>query len=98
LGPYVDALAKLGNTSSLLKNVIDNFVYHLNEGCIGSVSEIFDAEPPHHPKGCIAQAWSVAEILRVINDYNLLAEERAVPDTEAKKIVKSDYASGLTSG
>jgi glycogen debranching enzyme len=58
---YIDALAKLGSTSSLLKNVIDNFVYHLNEGCIGSVSEIFDAEPPHHPKGCIAQAWGVAK-------------------------------------
>jgi len=98
LGPYVDALAKLGNSSSLLRNVIDNFIYHLNEACIGSVSEIFDAEPPHHPKGCIAQARGVAEILRVINDYNLVAEEKPLPDTEPKKIVKSDYASGLTTG
>jgi glycogen debranching enzyme len=32
---------------------------------VGSVSEIFDAEPPHTPRGCIAQAWSVAELLRV---------------------------------
>ena len=51
--------------------VIDDFKYHLNEGCIGSVSEIFDADPPHHPRGCIAQAWGVAEMLRVIKEYGL---------------------------
>jgi glycogen debranching enzyme len=90
LGPYIDALAKLGSSRALLKNVIDNFVYHLNEGCIGSVSEIFDAEFPHHPKGCIAQAWGVAEILRVINDHNLIAEEKTIPETEAKEMVKDD--------
>lgn len=92
LGPYIDALAKLGSSRSLLKNVIDNFIYHLNEGCLGSVSEIFDAEFPHHPKGCIAQAWGVAEILRVINDYNLLDEEKLPPPLEEKKMVKGDYA------
>jgi glycogen debranching enzyme len=35
------------------------------EGCVGSVSEVFDGEPPHAPGGCPAQAWSVAELLRV---------------------------------
>lgn len=90
LGPYIDALAKLGSSRSLLKNVIDNFVYHLNEGCIGNVSEIFDAEFPHHPKGCIAQAWGVAEILRVINDYDLIGEERTIPETAAKEVVKDE--------
>jgi len=39
-------------------------VPHLNEACIGSISEIFDAESPFTPRGCIAQAWSVAEVLR----------------------------------
>ncbi len=90
LGPYIDALAKLGSSPSLLKNVIDNFIYHLNEACLGSVSEIFDAEFPHHPKGCVAQAWAVAEILRVINDHNLVAEEEPILETEAKKMVKDD--------
>ena len=71
LGPYIDALVKVGVEKSNLQKVIDNFAYHLNEACIGSVSEIFDAEPPHHPRGCIAQAWGVAEILRVIKDYHL---------------------------
>jgi len=92
LGPYVDALAKLDSNSSLLKNVIDNFIYHLNEACLGSVSEIFDAEFPHHPKGAIAQAWSVAEILRVINDYNLFAEPKPAMETETRKLAKGDYA------
>ncbi|MEO6454647.1 MAG: amylo-alpha-1,6-glucosidase [Ginsengibacter sp.] len=79
LGAYVDAIMSepgvvgldgLSGKEKALK-VIDDFKYHLNEGCIGSVSEIFDAEPPHHPRGCIAQAWGVAEILRVIKEYEL---------------------------
>ncbi|HEV8504854.1 MAG TPA: amylo-alpha-1,6-glucosidase [Chitinophagaceae bacterium] len=92
LGPYIDALAKLGSSTSLLKNVIQNFIYHLNEACSGSVSEIFDAEFPHHPKGAVAQAWGVAEILRVINDYNLIAEEKPIPQTETKKLAKDSLA------
>ena len=40
------------------------FVQSPGEACIGSISEIFDAEPPFTPRGCIAQAWSVAEVLR----------------------------------
>ena len=51
--------------------VIKNFAPHLNEACVGSVSELFDADPPHHPAGCVAQAWGVAEILRVIKEYEL---------------------------
>jgi len=37
---------------------------HLAEAGVGSISEIFDGDAPHRPRGCIAQAWSVAEILR----------------------------------
>ena len=37
---------------------------HLASSCIGTISEIFDAEPPYTPRGCVAQAWSVAEVLR----------------------------------
>jgi len=36
----------------------------------GTIPEIFDGDPPHTPRGCIAQAWSVAEILRVWNLLN----------------------------
>jgi glycogen debranching enzyme len=38
----------------------------LREACVGTISEIYDAEPPFTPRGCIAQAWSVAEALRAV--------------------------------
>src|SRR5207244_7079900 len=47
------------------RRAVDSFVPHLDDGCIGSVSEVFDAQPPFASRGCIAQAWSVAELLRV---------------------------------
>ena len=49
------------NARQLLRG---GFVPHLDEACVGSTSEIFDAEPPFTPRGCVAQAWSVAEVLR----------------------------------
>jgi predicted glycogen debranching enzyme len=73
LGPYVDATMKVHGTNGKEQaiKIIEDFKYHLNEGCIGSVSEIFDADTPHQPRGCVAQAWGVAEVLRVIKDYQL---------------------------
>ncbi len=82
LGAYVDAIMKIENGILKAESVIENFKYHLNEACIGSVSEIFDAEPPHHPRGCVGQAWGVAEILRVIKDYGLY--EELVQKTKSK--------------
>ncbi len=43
---------------------LEGFLPHLDEACIGSVSEVFDAEEPYTPLGCVSQAWSVAELLR----------------------------------
>ena len=71
LGTYVDALIKVKSQRSKIKKVVEDFKYHLNESCIGSVSEIFDADAPHHSRGCVAQAWGVAEVLRVMTDYEL---------------------------
>ncbi len=73
LGPYVDVMMKVSGDHAyrLSQTVIYNFAYHLEESCIGSVSEIFDGDAPHHPRGCVAQAWGVAEILRVIEEYHL---------------------------
>jgi predicted glycogen debranching enzyme len=87
LGAYVDAIMKSevrSRKSDALK-VIDNFRYHLNEACIGQVSEIFDADAPHHPRGCVAQAWGVAELLRVMKEYGIYHEENK---TNAVKIDK----------
>jgi predicted glycogen debranching enzyme len=47
---------------------------HLDEACVGQVSEVFDAEAPHRPGGCVAQAWGVAETLRA---HAKLTEARA---------------------
>jgi glycogen debranching enzyme len=63
IGPYIDALAKIHPDRCRL-DLLRGFARHLGEACIGSISEIFDAEEPHTPRGCIAQAWSVAEVLR----------------------------------
>ncbi|HEX4611735.1 MAG TPA: amylo-alpha-1,6-glucosidase [Urbifossiella sp.] len=65
IGPFVDAWVRTypddrAGASALL----DGFRNHMAEACVGSISEIFDAEPPYTPRGCIAQAWSVAEVLR----------------------------------
>jgi len=93
LGAYVDAIMKVrdGDSREQAASVIKNFVYHLNEGCIGSVAEIFDADAPHSAKGCAAQAWGVAEILRVIADYALLPEQ-AKPRLTIKKPMKDAFA------
>jgi len=65
IGPFIDAWLKChpGDLAGA-RALLDGFKTHLNEACMGSISEIFDAEPPYTPRGCIAQAWSVAEVLR----------------------------------
>jgi predicted glycogen debranching enzyme len=65
IGPFIDAWLKVHPEDRLgARRFLDGLVPHLDEACIGSISEIFDAEPPYTPRGCIAQAWSVAEMLR----------------------------------
>ncbi len=65
IGPFIDAWLKVhpGDFAGAGK-FLDGFEPHLRDACIGSISEIFDAEPPYTPRGCVAQAWSVAEVLR----------------------------------
>lgn len=84
LGAYIDALVSVKAPKSTIKRVISNFKYHLNEGCLGSISEIFDADAPHHPRGCVAQAWGVAEVLRIMIAYALYSPERP-PRKPSKK-------------
>ena len=74
LGSYIDALfyVKSEKARSEAVRIIKRFLEHLDEACVGTISEIFDADPPHSPRGCIAQAWGVGEVLRVILKYKLL--------------------------
>ena len=65
IGPYVDAELKLpGADHERLCTLLDEFERELDEACVGQISEVFDAEAPFLPRGCVAQAWSVAEALR----------------------------------
>jgi glycogen debranching enzyme len=67
IGPFIDAWLKVhpGDLTTA-RRFLDGFEPHLAEAAIGSISEVFDAEPPFTPRGCIAQAWSVAEVLRCL--------------------------------
>jgi glycogen debranching enzyme len=65
IGPYGDAWLRLHpGEAKNARMFLEGFVSHLGESCLGSISEVFDAEPPYTPRGCVAQAWSVAEVLR----------------------------------
>ncbi len=66
LGPYVDALLRYRGEAGRkeARGLLDEACGHLSEAGVGTVSEIFDAEPPHTPRGAVAQAWSVGELLR----------------------------------
>ncbi len=72
LGPFVEAWLRVrGNTAAARREARGRFLdpllmKHLGEAGLGHVSEIADAEPPHTPRGCPFQAWSVGEVLRLL--------------------------------
>jgi len=67
IGPFIDAWLKVyPKEREAARHFLDGFEPHLAAAGIGSISEVFDAEPPFTPRGCIAQAWSVAEVLRAL--------------------------------
>ncbi len=69
LGAFGEAWLKVNNNSetarAFLRETLTVWSDHLEQAGLGTVSEIFDGDPPHLPNGCIAQAWSVAELLRL---------------------------------
>ncbi len=64
IGPYLDAHLRLKRDPALVRRLLEPFLAHLSDAGLGTISEIFEPEPPYRPAGCISQAWSVAEILR----------------------------------
>jgi glycogen debranching enzyme len=65
IGPFIDSWLKVyPDDRETVQGFLEGFKPHLRSACVGSISEIFDAEPPFTPRGCCAQAWSVAEVLR----------------------------------
>ena len=66
MGPFLTAYVRVHGDAGReqARKWLAGFEKHLSEAGLGQVSEIFDGEPPHTPRGCFAQAWSVAELLR----------------------------------
>ncbi|WP_395744815.1 amylo-alpha-1,6-glucosidase [Prosthecobacter sp.] len=65
IGPFIDAWLKVHPEDKAgARRLLGGLIKHLDEGCVGSISEVFDAEEPYTQRACIAQAWSVAEVLR----------------------------------
>lgn len=74
LGHFCEGYLKIHKESgySKVKSLIYGFEEEMNKDGVGSISEIYDGDPPHHGKGAISQAWSVSEILRImkkLEDY-----------------------------
>jgi predicted glycogen debranching enzyme len=87
VGPFVDAWLKVfPHDVATARRALDGFVPHLDVACIGSVSEVFDAEEPFTPRGCVAQAWSVAELLRV---WLKLAKAHTAASAEAEPVASA---------
>lgn len=83
LGHYTEALLRTawdtdGAVRALLDTVRPLFTTHLYDAGVGSVSEVFDGSPSHQPGGCVSQAWSVAECVRVLR-----LSQMAAPDVYA---------------
>ncbi|MFN7679056.1 MAG: amylo-alpha-1,6-glucosidase, partial [Cyanobacteriota bacterium] len=64
LGPYALAHARVHGDRGGALRWLEAMGHHLTTAGLGTISEIFDGDAPHAPRGCIAQAWSVAEVLR----------------------------------
>jgi predicted glycogen debranching enzyme len=66
VGPFVDAWLRLypDDRAGARQVALEGFATHLSDAAIGTLSEVFDAESPYAARGCVAQAWSVAEVLR----------------------------------
>ena len=79
LGPYVDAILNVKGEKGKaeVEKIIENISSHLKDACMGNISEIFDGDAPHTSRGCMAQAWSVGEILRVIKLSKLSVKKKS---------------------
>ena len=79
-GWYVDALIRNGVHRDMIAPLLTPILHHLREAGVGYISEIFDGDPPHSPKGCIAQAWSVAEIARACRTVFIDTAKKTLQD------------------
>ncbi|MBI3322501.1 MAG: glycogen debranching enzyme family protein [Candidatus Omnitrophica bacterium] len=75
IGPYVSAVCRVRgltrSTQAALGSQLKPYLAHLQEGALGSVSELFDGDAPHAPRGAPSSAWAVGELLRAIREAKL---------------------------
>jgi predicted glycogen debranching enzyme len=76
LGPFALAHVRLHGDGPRALSCLEPMAEHLGAAGLGSISEIFDGDPPHAPRGCIAQAWSVAQVLAA---WTAISDGSAVP-------------------
>ncbi len=65
LGPFIAAHYRVYGDVAVARSFLRGLEHQLGDACLGSISEIFDGDPPNTPEGCFAQAWSVSEVLSV---------------------------------
>jgi len=79
IGPFIAAwLRAYPGRRKEARSFLAAFNNHLSDACIGTINEVFDASEPYAPRGCIAQAWSVAEVLRSWATLHLPPEDSSV--------------------
>lgn len=81
LGHFTDAVLKAEGPVALpfLEKIYDGFRYVLDEYCINTIPEIFDGDFPHGPRGAVAQAWSVAELIRMEHIISGFKAQQLIP-------------------
>jgi len=71
IGPYLEAHYKVYKDKTYINEALQGMFEHLNDTGIGTISEVFSGDAPHHARGCFGQAWSVSETLRA---YKMIQE------------------------
>jgi predicted glycogen debranching enzyme len=97
IGPFLTAYQKVHGKSNKVQSHIRAhlalLLTHLWEAGLGTVSEIFDGDMPHEPRGCIAQAWSVGEVLRLLREE--LGPSAVTPHISTRSSEKNGVPSPL---
>jgi predicted glycogen debranching enzyme len=84
LGPFAEASLRLDGDGAFARSVLLPMADHLRDAGLGSISEIFEGDAPHLPRGCVAQAWSVGETLRVLQILDASDARTATPTWRGK--------------
>ncbi len=103
MGPFVTAYIKVNGNGEAARHQADEWLKalkgHLTDGGLGHISEIFDGDTPQRPCGCMAQAWSVAEILRAyVEDVKGIRLATVVESKAPLAFVKTEDRSDASTG